>query len=35
MLIATHALRLGSILVTNNKKEFSWVKGLQIENWVD
>jgi hypothetical protein len=28
-------LSLGSILVTNNGKEFSRVKGLKIENWVD
>lgn len=34
MMIAAHARCLGSILVTNNVKEFSRVKNLKIENWV-
>lgn len=34
MLIAAHALSLELILVTNNEKEFSRVRGLRIENWV-
>lgn len=34
MLIASHALSLGLILVTNNMKEFKWVENLSIENWV-
>ena len=32
-LIAGHARSLGCILVTNNVREFSRVKGLQIEDW--
>jgi tRNA(fMet)-specific endonuclease VapC len=32
--IAAHALALGSILVTNNIKEFSRVPHLKLENWV-
>lgn len=35
LLIAAHALSNGYTLVTNNAKEFSRVKGLKIENWVD
>ncbi len=31
--IAAHALALGSIVVTNNVKEFSRVPHLKIENW--
>jgi tRNA(fMet)-specific endonuclease VapC len=34
MFIAAHALATDSILVTNNVREFSRVKGLQIENWL-
>jgi tRNA(fMet)-specific endonuclease VapC len=34
MLIAAHTMKLAATLVTNNEKEFSRVKGLQIENWV-
>ncbi len=33
MLIAAHALSLDLILVTNNEKEFSRVRGLNVENW--
>ena len=33
-LIASHALSLDAILVTNNEREFSRVKDLRIENWV-
>ena len=32
-LIAAHVKSLELILVTNNKKEFKRVAGLQIENW--
>lgn len=32
--IAAHALGLGSVLVTNNIKEFSRVPHLKVENWV-
>ena len=34
MLIAAHALSLDRTLVTNNKREFSRVEGLKLENWV-
>ncbi len=34
LLIASHARSLGLTLVTNNTKEFSRVKGLNLENWV-
>ena len=33
MLIASHAISLDLIMVTNNEKEFSRVKGLKMENW--
>lgn len=33
MLIAAHAKSLRITLVTNNKREFRRVKGLNIENW--
>jgi tRNA(fMet)-specific endonuclease VapC len=32
--IASHALTLKTILVTNNTKEFSRVPNLRIENWI-
>jgi len=35
MFIAAHALATDSILVTNNAREFSKVKGLRIENWLE
>ena len=34
LFIAAHALSLKLVLVTNNQREFSRVKGLKIENWV-
>lgn len=34
LIIASHALCLNAILVTNNTKEFSRVPGLKLENWV-
>lgn len=34
LLIAAHALSVGSTLVTNNEKEFCRVEGLKVENWV-
>ncbi len=34
MFIAAHALATDSILVTNNIREFSRIKGLRIENWL-
>ena len=33
MLIAAHALSQGSILVTNNEREFRRVPDLSVENW--
>ncbi len=33
-LIAAHALSQGSILVTNNDKDFKRVKNLKVENWI-
>ena len=33
-LIATHALSLGVILVTNNEADFNKYEGLVVENWV-
>ncbi|MGV0102622.1 Twitching motility protein PilT [Nostoc sp. DSM 114160] len=35
MLIASHALSLGVILVTNNVREFSRIPTLLLENWVE
>jgi len=35
LLIAAHALSLGLIVVTNNVREFSRVRGLRIENWTE
>lgn len=34
MLIAGHALSLGSTLVTGNTREFARVEGLTLENWL-
>ena len=34
MMIAAHAKSSGDVLVTNNIREFSRVKGLKIEDWV-
>jgi tRNA(fMet)-specific endonuclease VapC len=34
LLIASHALDLSAILVTNNGKKFSRVPGLKTENWL-
>ena len=35
MLIAAHALSIGSILITNNEKEFNRIPNLRIENWAN
>ncbi|PID47108.1 MAG: VapC toxin family PIN domain ribonuclease [Proteobacteria bacterium] len=34
MLIASHALSLGLILVTNNEKDFKKVPKLKVQNWI-
>ena len=33
-LIASHALAVTAILVTNNQKHFAKVRGLHLDNWV-
>ena len=33
MMIAAHAKSIRAVLVTNNQKHFSRIKGLKIENW--
>lgn len=33
-LIAAHALSTGSIVVTDNEREFQRVAGLRVENWL-
>lgn len=35
MLIASHALSLDMVLVTNNERDFKKVPNLKIENWVE
>ncbi|MDJ1173562.1 type II toxin-antitoxin system tRNA(fMet)-specific endonuclease VapC [Roseofilum capinflatum] len=35
LLIAAQAVNRGVTLVTNNIREFSWVEGLSLENWVE
>lgn len=34
LLIAAHARSLGAVVVTNNTKDFTRVKGLRVENWM-
>jgi tRNA(fMet)-specific endonuclease VapC len=34
LLIASQALSLGLTLVTDNEREFGYVQGLKIENWL-
>lgn len=34
-MIAAHALSMNAVLVTNNTREFSRVKGLNLENWAE
>ena len=34
LMIAAHALSYGLILVTNNKREFTRIPDLMVENWV-
>lgn len=33
-LVAGHAISLGTILVTNNTKDFENIPGLKLDNWV-
>ena len=33
LMIAAHARAMDAVMVTNNTKDFSRVKGLQVENW--
>ncbi len=35
MMIASHALALGLVLVTDNVREFRGVRSLRVENWRD
>ena len=35
LLIAAHSLYLGTVLVTNNVREFNRVPGLHVENWTN
>jgi tRNA(fMet)-specific endonuclease VapC len=32
-LVASHALSLGRVLVTNNTKDFEKIPGLKLDNW--
>jgi len=34
LLIAAQALALGRVIVTDNEREFSRVKGLRLQNWL-
>ncbi len=34
LLIAAQALALGYVIVTDNEREFSRVKGLRLQNWL-
>lgn len=35
LLIASHAYALGAVMVTDNVGEFSRVRGLTVENWLE
>jgi predicted nucleic acid-binding protein len=35
LLIASHARSMDATVVTHNAKDFSRVKGLKFENWLD
>jgi tRNA(fMet)-specific endonuclease VapC len=34
VLITAHAIASGTVLVTNNTKDFKGIAGLVVENWV-
>lgn len=34
LLIGTHALALGMTLITDNTREFTHIRGLNVENWL-
>ena len=34
-LIAAHSIALGTVLVTNNERDFAHYPGLVVENWLD
>jgi tRNA(fMet)-specific endonuclease VapC len=34
LLIAAQGLALGYAIVTDNEKQFAWVEGLRLENWL-
>ena len=34
LMIAAHARSINAVIVTNNVKDFSRVKGLKVDNWV-
>jgi tRNA(fMet)-specific endonuclease VapC len=34
LLIGAHALALGMTLVTDNTREFTHIRGLNVENWL-
>lgn len=34
MLIASHALAAGCVVVTDNEREFGRISGLRVENWL-
>ncbi|KAA3452815.1 VapC toxin family PIN domain ribonuclease [Mesorhizobium sp. SARCC-RB16n] len=35
LFIAAHACALGTTLVTANRGEFTWIRNLKVENWLE